>query len=72
MQYLLATLMHILWNLSIMDTIGDQHFVHYSKVSLTQVLPVYFWKAWYWLLRLLSTTSLHFQSYTSLYVGKEG
>ena len=31
------------WNLSITDTIGKQHFVPYSKVSLTQGLPVYFW-----------------------------
>ena len=26
------------------DTIGDQHFAPYSEVSLTQGLPVYFWK----------------------------
>ena len=32
----------IQWNPSIMDTIGTQHFVHYSEVSLTQGLPVYF------------------------------
>ena len=31
---------YILWNPSIADTIGNQHF---SKVSLTQGLPVYFW-----------------------------
>ena len=24
------------------NTIGNQHLVHYSKVSLSQVLPVYF------------------------------
>ena len=27
---------------SIMDTIRNQHFVPYSKVSITQGLPVYF------------------------------
>ena len=31
------------WNPSITDTIGNQHFVPYSKVSLTHGLPVYFW-----------------------------
>ena len=30
------------WNPSIMDTIGHQHFVPYSEVSLTQGLLVYF------------------------------
>ena len=30
------------WNPSITDTIGTQHFVRYSEVSLTQGLPVYF------------------------------
>ena len=30
------------WNLSITDTVGDQNFVRYSEVSLTQGLPVYF------------------------------
>ena len=30
------------WNLSITDTIGNQHFVPHSEVSLTQGLPVYF------------------------------
>ena len=33
----------IQWNPSITDTIGTQHFVSYSEVSLTQGLPVYFW-----------------------------
>ena len=32
----------IQWNPSITDTFGDQHFVHYSEVSPTQGLPVYF------------------------------
>ena len=32
----------IQWNPSKTDTIGTQHFVHYSEVSLTQWLPVYF------------------------------
>ena len=32
----------IQWNPSITDTIGTQHFVRYSEVSLTQGLPVYF------------------------------
>ena len=31
----------IQWNPSITDTFGDQHFVRYSKMSLTQGLPVY-------------------------------
>ena len=35
--------MYIQWNPSITDTIGDQHFVPYSEVSLTQALSVYFW-----------------------------
>ena len=30
------------WNPSITDTIGTQHFVRYSEMSLTQGLPVYF------------------------------
>ena len=30
------------WNPSIMDTVGEQHFVCYSEVSLTQGLPIYF------------------------------
>ena len=30
------------WNLSITDTIGTQHFVRESEVSLTQGLPVLF------------------------------
>jgi len=33
---------HVQWNPSIMDTVGDQNFVRYSEVSLTQGLPVYF------------------------------
>ena len=33
---------YIQWNPSITDTVGDQNFVHYSEVSLTQGLPVYF------------------------------
>ena len=33
----------IQWNPSITDTIGNQHFVSYSEVSLTQRLLVYFW-----------------------------
>ena len=36
------TLTHVQWNPSITDTIGNQHYVHYSGVSLTQGLPVYF------------------------------
>ena len=35
-------LLVIQWNLTIMDTIGNQNFVHYSEVSLTQGFPVYF------------------------------
>ena len=34
--------LRIQWNLSKTDTIGNQHFVRYSEVSLTQGLPVYF------------------------------
>ena len=30
------------WNPSITDTVGDQNFVRYSKVSLTKGLSVYF------------------------------
>ena len=30
-------------NPSIADTIGNQHFVLYSEMSLIQGLPVYFW-----------------------------
>ena len=33
---------NVQWNPSITDTIGTQHFIHYSKVSLTQGLLVYF------------------------------
>ena len=32
----------IQWNLSIMDTIGDQHFVYYSGVSLTRVSGIFY------------------------------
>ena len=32
----------IQWNPFITDTIGTQHYVRYSEVSLTQRLPVYF------------------------------
>jgi len=35
-------LLVIQWNLTITDTIGNQNFVHYSEVSLTQGFPVYF------------------------------
>ena len=38
----LINLIVVQWNLSITDTIGNQHFVPYSEVSLTQGLPVYF------------------------------
>ena len=41
LQPLLMTRL-IQWNPSITDTIGTQHFVRYSKVSLTQGLLVYF------------------------------
>ena len=60
------------WNPSIMDTIGNQHFVPYSKVSLTQGLLVYFQKAWYCVILLLSTTWLRFQRFPLLYSGREG
>ena len=30
------------WNPSVTDAIGNQNFVRYSKVSLTQRLPIYF------------------------------
>ena len=30
---------YIQWNPSITDTVGDQNFVRYSEVSLTQGLP---------------------------------
>ena len=59
-------------NLSITDTIGNQHFVHYSRVSLTQGLQLYNQQAWYYIFRLLSTTWLRFQSFTLLYDGREG
>ena len=62
----------IQWNLSITDTIGNQHFVPYSEVSLTQGLPVYFRYTWYRIIRLLSTTWLRFQSFPLLYAGREG
>ena len=47
------------WNLSMMDTIGNQHFVPYSKVSLTQGLPVYSGSL-VCIIKLLSTTWLCF------------
>jgi len=33
---------YIQWNFSITDTVGDQNFVRYGEVPLTQGLPVYF------------------------------
>jgi len=33
--------MNIQWNLFIMDTIGNQHFVHYSEVSLTRASSIF-------------------------------
>ena len=54
----------LVWNPSITDTIGTQHFVHYSEVSLTQGLPV--WLAWYCIIWLLSTMWLYFQSFPLL------
>ena len=60
------------WNLSITDTIGDPHFVHYSGVSLTQGLPVYFGRRGLRIWAVEYNVCLRFQSYTSLYVGREG
>ena len=40
-SYLYCTVA-IQWNPSVTDTVGDQKFVRYSEVSLTQGLPVYF------------------------------
>ena len=37
----ISQLSKIQWNASITYTIGTQHFVHHSKVSLTQGLPVF-------------------------------
>ena len=39
-MYVLHANKVIQWNPSIADTIGNQHFVPYSEVSLTQGLPV--------------------------------
>ena len=39
---LMIAYLDIQWNLSITDTIGTQHFVRESEVSLTQGLPVLF------------------------------
>ena len=62
----------IQWNPSITDTIGNQHLVPYSEVSLTEGLLVYFRWAWYCVIGLLSTTWLRFQSFPLLYAGREG
>ena len=63
----------IQWNLSITDTIGNQYFVPYSEVSLTQGPPVYqFMVGVVCVIRLSSTTWLHFQSFPLLYAGGEG
>ena len=50
------------WNPSIMNTIGNQHFVPFSVVSL---------KTWYNIIGLLSTTWLRFQSFPLLYASGE-
>ena len=42
LSYTSDIIMQIQWNPSITDTVGDQNFVRYSEVSLTQGLPVYF------------------------------
>ena len=64
----------IQWNPSIMDTIGNQHFVPYSEVSLTTcnsgasgIFPV----SMVSVIGLLSTTWLCFQSFPLLYAGRE-
>ena len=36
-----SSLISLQWNPSIPDTIGNQTFVRYSEVSLTQGFPVY-------------------------------
>ena len=41
-QTSLASGIGLKWNPSITDTFGDQQFVPYSEVSLTQGLTVYF------------------------------
>ena len=64
--------LEIQWNPSITDTIGKQHFVPYSEVSLTQGLPVNFPVGVVCVIGLLSTTWLRFQSFPLLYAGREG
>ena len=61
----------IQWNPSISDTIGDQHFVPYSKVSLTQGLPVWSVSGRHGM-RNRAVVWLRFQSFPLLYAGREG
>ena len=61
-------IMGIQWNPSITDTIGNQYFVPYNEVSLTQGLqdiPV-------GVVCVIWRLELHFQSSTLLYAGRKG
>ena len=53
------------WNPSIMNTIGNQHFVPFSVVSLNFPVDMYS------IIGLLSTTWLRFQSLPLLYASGE-
>ena len=65
--------MRLQWNCSITDTIGNQHFVTYSEVSLTARCPAsgIFLEGEISVIRLLSKTWLHFKSFPLLYAGRE-
>jgi len=69
------------WNTSTVDTTGNQRFVPYSEVSLTQGLPVYFWYIgvvlcnWaveYNVATFQSFPLATFQNFPLLYVGGKG
>ena len=71
MAFFTLSVMWVQGNPSIADTIGNQHNVPYSEVSLTQGLPVYIFdrcgSVWSGCL-----AQLRFQSFPLLYGGEKG
>ena len=65
----LSHLALIQWNLSIMDTIGDQHFVHYSgcvpNSGASGIFPV-------GVVLRIRAVEYNVFAFSELYVGREG
>ena len=60
----------IQWNLTVTDTIGNQNLVLYSVPNLG--VSGIFLVGVVWIIGLLTTTWLRFQSFPLLYAGREG